>query len=874
MSEPVTVREPRYAWLQDALDDSSIVLTASRRLARELRVAHDQQQLADGRTAWDSPQVFYWHDWCRTLLLENAAADSPRILSSSASTVLWERSFRQSTDAELLGVGALVRQAVVAWQRLHDWCVPPADVKSAAGNSDERLFVRVSSEYRRALGKQGWIDGAELPAAAVNTISAGAVMLPKAVVIAGFDRHSPLFDKLLQTLRARGCSVSAAPVPPPGRLTARSFADVEAELRAAGHWARRILERRPSARIAVVSSDLNTDAMRHARLLREGLAPGWQTGSADYRHSVNVSFGRRLAEYPAIATALLVLRWVTGGLAGRDVSTLLRSDFLRGHDPALNAALDLELRRLPDRPWSAAALVDALSQARPGFESSRRLEAISQIAKLAIRSSERASPAYWAAGLHELLEHIGWPGDEVLDSEDFQLVNRWRELLNEFAALDVVLPTITLREAIAKLAALSADTVYQAETGAGLVSLLGSLEAAGMEFDDLWVIGMDADRWPAPGNPLALVSRRLQRNYAMPDADPANSLDFSKRVLHRLIASASAVTLSRSEAEDDTQLMPSPLLNELAATIDAANEDPGWYATSWLGAAAANRAESDPAPAVQATEQLSGGSGVIALQWRDPFMAFAVGRLAVSELDVFQPGLTPRLRGIILHEALQHLMQERPSRDELRSWIDGDIAGRIERSVDRAIARNERHADAVLRRLLAFERRRLIVVLEAFVHAECDRSPFRVAAVEKKLRFEHAGLALTLRADRIDSLSDGSVQILDYKSGSGKHRIVDQDGDVVEPQLLVYAAATSKTVNGLVLISVTRRAIEYTGVGGEWGKISAEDWPGILQRWKQRVFESLELIAAGDVRVNVLPGDSPHPQLDVLSRVEELRRRG
>ena len=48
----------RYTWLSSALDsEGAIVLTASRRLARELRNAHSEQQLAAGNTAWPTPAI-------------------------------------------------------------------------------------------------------------------------------------------------------------------------------------------------------------------------------------------------------------------------------------------------------------------------------------------------------------------------------------------------------------------------------------------------------------------------------------------------------------------------------------------------------------------------------------------------------------------------------------------------------------------------------------------------------------------------------------------------------------------------------------------------------------------------------------------------
>jgi probable DNA repair protein len=864
-------RHQRYNWLAGALEDGGIVLTASRRLARELRAAFNEAAAASGLGAWKTPGIFYWHDWARRVAMENANADSPVLLDRNASAVLWERCLRKQLDEDLLGLGGLTRQAMSAWSRLVEWRIPLADADRAASTQDEQLFARAAADYQRLLDKGRWIDAPQVMPAAIRNLEAGC-SLPSRVLLAGFDRITPLAQWLLQVLQHGGCEAQALqPGDVSGALNLQSYIDVEAELRAAGAWAGATLDRDPAAKIAIISSDLNASAARYARLIREGLAPGWQTAGSAHRHAVNVSFGRRLADYPAIAAALLCLRWIGAGLGSREVSILLRSGFIGSDDAMGGADLDLQLRLLPDRQWSAAALVEALTQAGIGAEPDERLMCFRHIAAQQINASVRRPPSTWAATVHELLTQVGWPGSGTFDSEEFQLVNRWRELLNELAGLDTVLPQTTLADAVARLTSLAREAVYQPETGAGLVSLVGTLEAAGMEFDHLWVLGTDAGRWPAPGHPLSLVSRRLQRDRGLPDATSADSLAYSQRVLHRLAASAGSVFCSWARTESDTLQMPSPLLDAFRIKRDTESIDPGWYAGSLAGGAQVKGVQVDPPPGVDGVEKLAGGARVIALHWQEPFAAFAVGRLGVGELGRFQAGLSPRLRGNILHDALEGLMRDRPSQELLRSWSGHERQSRIERSIGHALAKPEQHADAVLRRLLALERLRLRQMLTAFLDAENNRAPFRVERVEQKIGFIHAGLQLELRADRIDRLADGQTAIIDYKSGAPK-KLLDADGNPVEPQLIVYAAATDDTVGGLVLINISRRAIEYRGAGSEWGSIESGAWPDTLARWKGRVLTSLEAIAAGDVRISLHPGEGAGQQLDVLSRIEEERR--
>ena len=232
----------------------------------------------------------------------------PARLNVHQSRVLWERCLRREISSPLLNIAAVINQARDAWTLLHDYCVTLDEAGKAARGRDQGIFARAARRFQASLTEQDWVDEAGLPALAAHLVERGATPLPGKLVLAGFDRQTPAVLRLLDVLRKRGCGVDMVNV---GRATATarvaSFEDTDAELRAAGAWARERLTRHPSASVAIVATHLERDAERSARLVREGLAPGWQTGSRLHHMAVNVSYGRRLGQFPMIATALLAL---------------------------------------------------------------------------------------------------------------------------------------------------------------------------------------------------------------------------------------------------------------------------------------------------------------------------------------------------------------------------------------------------------------------------------------------------------------------------------------------------------------------------------------------------------------------------------------
>ncbi len=862
-----------YQWLTEAIDNDSLVITASRRLTRVLTSEYGKQQIALGHKAWHSPNIRFLDDWLSSIV--NSTPDTmPIILNGHASTVVWERCLKEQAGDQLLNIGGLVRQARQSWQRLHDWRVPLSEVSAAARSQDEQLFAAAARKYRAILADNNWIDGAQLAGLVTTLFEKGVAPAPDRIVHAGFDRLAPDVGHLFSTLQDVGCKVSVARSGEAvAEVTVVVFDNAQAEFRAAGAWARRELTEKPAATIGIVSSSLDRNGAASERLIREGVAPGWQYGGTELRTAVNTSYGRRLSEYPAIAIALLLLQWVYRGLSFADVSILLRTQFVAGQVAAGRCKLELTLRRLPDRPWTPSAISRLFRNQAAEADALMWLKGVEDLAAFQADAAEKASPAAWAEKIDGLLDNLDWPDTRKLASDEFQLLNRWRELLNDLARLDIVWPAMKFAEACSRLSALANDTIYQPETQAGVVQLLGPLEAAGMRFDSLWVSGLDADTWPPAAHPLTLVSRQLQRQYSMPDSTPDDTLEYSRRVINRLASSADRVRLSWPQSSEESENIASPLIDGYDGVTADQTLDPGWHASDLIDSHRIETPVADPVPAVRPDERVAGGAYTVQRQTTEPFSAFAHGRLRVSEMDTVATGLSPSQRGSLVHNALHTLLAEGPSQDEIRQWVDPNTGDRIRIAVESALKKLLWHADPVLRRILELERNRLCKLLEKFIEAELKRTAFAVDRVEHELDYQQFGVRLNLRIDRIDRLPDESILIADYKTGQPKN-LLKRNGEPRDLQLVVYACALDELIGGLVLINIDTRTILYKGTGasGEWDAKGAEIWPERLAAWKGRVTTAMQQIAKGDARINLnLPSDETRP-LNILSRFEERRR--
>jgi probable DNA repair protein len=856
-----------YDWLDGTLDESTCLVTANRRLSRLLQEAWAARRVAAGDLAWRTPVIQPWQGWLGGLIASAERQDQlPTRINAQQSQLLWDRCLRKELDDAITGVPALVRLARDAWQRLADARVGIRDVAKSALSEDHRLFAAAAGRYLAVLDNESWVDEAGLGELALRLIREEQVALQARYVFAGFERLRPIMAVVQEALRDRGCEViSLEPVAGRACTALFGFEARDAELRAAGAWARTLLADDADARVAVIVPGLENSATRDLRLLRDACVPGWQYGPQALREVVDVSYGRRLGEYPAVAVALLALRWLVGELSSGDVSMLLQSPVLGSGEAAARSRLELRLRQLPDRAWSPSMLTGALRGARDAANASDWLARIAAFSKRRRDLPPRASPATWVLVFDETLDALGWPGPGTLNSAEFQLINRWRELLNEFARLDLVSASMTARGAIRQLELMAGEAVFQPESRHARVRLMGPLEALGAEFDAVWITGLNAENWPPAGNPSALLSRILQRQHAMPDATPEDTRQFAEATLQHLLGCAPEVVCSYAQVADDAEQTVSDLLGDVE--VLAPGPDHGWHAAGLAGTA--QRVPSHDAVPAVAGERIHGGAGTIQRQLTEPFSAFAYGRLGIRSIDRQALGIPPLLRGNLVHDALYRLYQDLPSAARLREIRDDALAENVAAAVAAAVQRYERHADPVLLRLLALEKERIEGLVAAFVRLDRKREDFEVAALEGELELRRGPLRLRLRFDRIDRYADGGVAIIDYKTGAAKQLLL-KNGTVSEAQLFVYARACKEPVVALALANIDSRETGFSGAGR--GFSDETEWPVLLAEIGAEIDRACDELAAGDVRIIADQGAANARRLNLLSRYTELRR--
>jgi len=504
---------------------------------------------------------------------------------------------------------------------------------------------------------------------------------------------------------------------------------------------------------------------------------------------------------------------------------------------------------------------------------------------------KRQSPVEWASLVPQVLESAGWPGYPQLSSAEFQTAKRWQQAVDTCGSLGFDGRRIAWKDFLSELNRIVDETLFTAESENAPILIAGPAESAGLTADAIWFFGADEDAWPARGAMHPLLPFDVQRDGRMPHATPQLDWDLANAITQRLVRSASEVRFSFARQRDGVDARPSRLVTQLAGELqplpaellikrNQTSKTVCYADTSRIALRADTR---------ENAVNFAGGSTVLTSQSQCAFKAFATTRLAAQDWDAAEAGLTPSVRGQLLHAVLHAVWGGPPdgirTQDELRALPDRRTF--VEGHVQRAMAANlpAGAREQMPRRYLELEERRLTRLVTEWLEFELTRQPFAVAGTEIDTTATVAGLTLRLRLDRIDRLNDESLLVVDYKTGdvSPKSWELPRPEDVQLPLYAGFAEKPDGPVGGLVFAKVRSgdrcfagrvgdaRATLQSSLGGTSSLVrdalQAED----LIDWRDAIEQLARDFLAGraDVNPREYPETCERCGLQTLCRIQE-----
>jgi probable DNA repair protein len=773
---------------------------------------------------------------------------------------LWQRMVAESNWASrLLDSRSVAAWAASAWSLCKQYEIDLGTY--AAPTREVRVLVEWGATYDDTLQRKGWIDPANISAAGEDTAELGD---PQILRLLDFAERTPAETRWLDRLGAAGWEIESSELPErEARTFGHSAPNAEAELEAALDWAHARVSANPTSRIAIV------------------VPPAYATGSTLIREfgdiAVSVGFARDPSPMllPPVAAALNALELFTPRGNLRTFSAWLRSPFFHGHSiggASAAARIEAELR------GSLFVQLDFLTAFRSAglHEFIRRhdptlADRLSRASNSFGDTLERKSPTRWTELWQSNLRMLGWMSALVAGRDSSMRV--LDAVFSDVSRLTPIVGPVSQRRAFDEVLTIAMESASVSRMPVSGIHVLEHVDDVGPGFDAVWAIGISDGAWPQRHSPNPLLPRSLQMDFDLPYARPGDAVQRAKRSLARLQRAAPEVVVSWPQRDEDAPRTVTPLIGHWQLDVF---ENPVAARARPACQPAAIESRLD-APPPLTPPRIRGGASMLNAQAACPLRAFLDFRLDAQPLERWGRGVTPRLRGIMLHRAADRLLPAGMTAVQLAAADPAEFSNRIAEVAERTLRQYFGAAAAPLLHLFMLERRRFIRVLERLTEAECRRADFTIVAVEQAATIHIDDWVLQARLDRLDRLAGGELAIIDYKTGR-QHQAPRWFGaSLGDLQLPLYTLAVPTPVTAAVLCHLGPEEVRYRGY---WEPKDAfperperlnegRTWPQQLASWEVLIRILVTEFAAGDVRIKIAASDMLEGLYAPVSRIYE-----
>jgi len=910
-------------------DKHSILLTATGALAADWK---RRFALSNPSDICQTPDILHWQSWLETLHQKHCETVP---LLNMQELLLWQQVIgndllthdthlqtRNSAETKA-AARELATHARQAYAVMQDYRIA-TDALAWQGEEAEALARWIEAIHVQL--QQPGLQQRTLQAHITDEVLAKLAVSPghrhETLLLDGFETLSPSRTRLLNKLAQAGCRIFTLKHDdlPPAPLshttlshtalshTALPFTDWSQaepavqftalndgreEIHFLAHRCQQILHQQPEAFIGIVIDDaFSTETL--AEVMNESLMP--QAGAALRPDMQAISMqGPPLSRWPMISQALHIMGLNSGqAVAFEDFSMLLFCPWLKDYsgERIARSTLDATLRQQQQHELQ----LDRLHQFNAARSVPGLLMVIDSIRQFSTLKSKHYPVDQWVQHIQAFLNELGLSQyllneDQKPCNHEIMQINALRDALLSLVAADSIESTLDWSSLFSLLQSACSRIRLTPTPLHPNVAVISRQQSAGIHFDYLLLPGMHEQSFPSAAKALTLLPLSLQRKLDIPFTHSHTCYAHARWLWQQWLSSGAFIDLSYARQVENQDVLPSPLLGDITPTA--------WTSTAISGVLSMPIETFDDAPDVPLLdENIRGGTGILTAQSACPFRAFASYRLKLKPLEQPEPGIDARIKGELIHAALEHIWMQLRTQAALAALSETERSTLITQAVQQAWLRCKAWVQPPSRQL---ESQRLQSLLEQWLNIELARAPFRVESIESlhsvELPFDplpfdpisgsHGATARTFpvsyKIDRIDRDEQNRRILIDYKSGQ-KQSLSHWLGErPKEPQLPFYATASALADDDAVSFAHVQSgeqmgfnglARENVGISGiktcDGKRNNPEDWPLVLEQWRQSLQQLAEEFVTG--HCTVTPRDAQacnHCGLEAVCRVGE-----
>jgi ATP-dependent helicase/nuclease subunit B len=805
----------------------TIVLSPSDRARRGFERLWRSHALAS-RDAAIAPEFLTTDAWLAKLWSDaqcvGLLADERTLISETIETALWREAAQQTGDFTPAEASAVARALQEAWSLEHRYADGRADNTESnapiASGANGVLYANARRWFVNRLREPGALTRAQLPAClAAQAGSIKALMSSRIVQTPSFA-PIPAVDRALATLAsAASCQllpfVSTAISVSAQSVTRFEFA-LASDQRGAVVEAARLATL--DAPLAIVVPELQLERGQWQRALT----------AAGVHH--NLSLGPKLSEHPYVAALIRLLEAVTTPIDVEIIAQALRHPrWARSQEQMRRvSAREIELLNLGYQTTSLSA-----------FEVGR---------ETVFEPKRKQTRAAWAQTWRVFTDQLTI-GHATMTSERFQLESAYQKLLATWTTLDQWLGALSASSALAEWSTLLSSTPFQPEGDDAPVQVMGLLESAGTPFSSVWITGLNDEVLPERSRQNPFLLAAWQRNERIGLGSLEECTSRAERLWHGWQSLSTRLTVSTSRAQDTRLVSPSPFvagfdiqaMPRVVKTIKPPTRLSDERDAAWI-------------------QKRALSSSKLEAQALCPRRGWARIRLDLDDWPRRFDGVPPMVRGKIVHRIAETMGRSRMHANSIGVNLDFELT-RLPNWTSSAISEFRELAKEVHSSVWDIEAARLYGLFNRFLQLENLREPFRVIDVECDIETDIDSTKFKLRIDRIESIGDDAIVILDFKSGQVNRKgLIDQR--LSSPQLPLYALALERNAaqqaSAISFAQLHDDEVTYVDVGRVPllpKKKPTSNFDEIQAQWPVQISALIREVKEGDAIVAPIEGN-------------------
>ena len=780
----------------DATDESVTLVTASTRLARELRYAFDFGKTQANEKVWERPQIQSYAQWLLSSYRQLGSFDPQLALRSVVShETLMLLAQQQAPNKE---VEMHARAIVDAWQLVWDanlW----VDFEDIRSTENGRLCDDWFQRIRRCLDRERLITVAEIPAVLQRAIERHD-WRPQGILSYGFKDQSASQRNLFDSLRALElCSeVEETPVANENAThQLHGFEKPNEEFGTLALWSREKLAKYGSnASIGVVIHGLANSYPAVKRSF-ESVFPE----VADINRLVSIDSGQPLPQNRIYLDFIHVLKWTCGSLSHHVLLQLAKSPYLER----------LNLHRKPQSWFTEYMTIRYYRRRMPPSEHT----ILDRIVQIAPRNQNQPRPFTEVADIMlELLRLCGYTSEtsDRFVQIDANAIKVFNDLVLRLAQAATIQPRISWSRFIDLIEVLAADQSIGITRPDAPIQVMGRDASTLLNFDALWVTGVSDVDWPAVPRPNPFIPRLMQKRANLHGVSHEQMLEDARVLTTHWRHCANEVVFSYVSQIDKVEAQPSNLFADLSNAREMDDDRSHEPLVSGVTLIQHGHPWSTYSVADSIREyQQNYGSKIAAIdvkastrllrnQAQCAFKGWAVHRAGLDEADApISRFPNAAQRGSLFHYVVEEILKRAKTQDQLAELDEKTFFGVIDEVLSK-----RKEAKYLPARFLKHERERIRRWLDEWLDIQINRrQPFEVLEVEKRVNLEINGLAFKGYIDRIDRTETLNRLIIDHKTGSSYSTKSWDPDQMSDTQMPMYATAEANC-DGIAYLSIFR----------------------------------------------------------------------